>query len=49
MRVDWTEFALRIAEDDFDAAVSWTTGLFAAVDQLKAFPESGRMVPELQA
>lgn len=56
MRVDWTEFALdrvdeialRIAEDDRDAAVRWTVDLFNVVDRLAAFPESGRVVPELE-
>jgi len=56
MTVDWTEFALdRVdeiaahnAEDDRDAAVRWTIGLFETVDRLSEFPESGRMVPELE-
>lgn len=57
MRVDWTDLALdrvdeigrHIAEDNLDAAVRWTTGLFDAADRLSEFPESGRMVPELEA
>ena len=56
MRVDWTDLALdradeiaqHIAEDDREAAVRWTLGLFDAADRLSDFPESGRMVPELE-
>jgi toxin ParE1/3/4 len=56
MTIDWTEFALDrvdeiaayIARDDLDAAVRWTVELFDSVDQLAEFPESGRMVPELE-
>lgn len=56
MRVDWTDLALdradeiaqQIAEDDRDAAVRWTLGLFDAADRLSGFPESGRVVPELE-
>ncbi|MDZ4654950.1 MAG: type II toxin-antitoxin system RelE/ParE family toxin [Coriobacteriia bacterium] len=56
MKVDWTDLALdrvdeigrHIAEDNLDAAVRWTTGLFDAADRLSKFPESGRMVPELE-
>ena len=56
MRTDWTdlalesvdEIALHIAEDDREAAIRWTVELFEAVDHLSDFPESGRMVPELE-
>ena len=56
MRTDWTdlalkrvdEIALHIAEDDREAAIRWTVELFEAVDRLSDFPESGRMVPELE-
>ena len=56
MRVEWTDLALdrvdeiarHIAEDDLEAAVRWTIGIFDAADQLSDFPESGRMVPELE-
>ena len=56
MSTDWTdlalesvdEIALHIAEDDREAAIRWTVELFEAVDRLSDFPESGRMVPELE-
>ena len=56
MRVDWTDLALdradeiaqHIAEDDREAAVRGMVGLFDAADRLSDFPESGRMVPELE-
>jgi len=56
MRTGWTdlalesvdEIALHIAEDDREAAIRWTVELFEAVDHLSDFPESGRMVPELE-
>ena len=56
MRVDWTDLALdradeiaqHIAEDDREAAVRWMVGLFDAAERLSRFPESGRMVPELE-
>ena len=55
MQVIWTdpalervaEIAVYIARDDPDAADRWTLGLFAAVERLVDFPESGCMVPEL--
>ena len=57
MRVGWTELALDrvdeiaryIARDDRGAALLWAATLFAAGDQLSEFPESGRVVPELEA
>jgi plasmid stabilization system protein ParE len=57
MQVVWTdpalervdEVAVYIAQDDPDAATRWTVELFDAVEQLGAFPESGRMVPEVGA
>jgi len=58
MRVEWSETALvrveeiskHIAFDDGDAALTWVVELFDLVDsQLSAFPESGRVVPELGA
>jgi len=56
VRTDWTdlalervdEIALHIAEDDREATIRWTVELFEAVDRLSDFPESGRMVPELE-
>jgi toxin ParE1/3/4 len=56
MRVVWTETSLsrvedisaHIALDDPAAALRWVVGLFDLVDsQVAAFPESGRVVPEL--
>ena len=55
MQVIWTdpalerveEIAVYIAGDDPDAAVRWAVELFAAVERLVDFPESGRVVPEL--
>lgn len=55
MRVVWSplalerveDIALYIAEDKPDAAVKWVDDLFATVERLADFPESGRMVPEV--
>lgn len=56
MRIAWTdraldrveETALHIAADDPAAALRWTNELFAAVERLAEFPQSGRLVPELE-
>lgn len=56
MRVAWTDRALErvqetaryIAADDADAARRWVDELFELVGRLVAFPESGRLVPELE-
>jgi toxin ParE1/3/4 len=56
VRIEWTELALgrvdeialHIAADNRDAAIRWTIGLFDAVDRLAEFPESGRVVTELE-
>ena len=56
MQVVWTdpalervdEIAVYIAQDDPDAAVRWTVELFEVVGRLADFPDSGRMVPELE-
>jgi plasmid stabilization system protein ParE len=56
VRIAWTDLALdrveatalRIAADDPAAALRWTEELFAATERLAEFPESGRLVPELQ-
>jgi plasmid stabilization system protein ParE len=37
-----------LAADHRDAAIRWTIGVFDAVDRLAEFPESGRVVPELE-
>jgi plasmid stabilization system protein ParE len=42
-----TEAAAYIARDKPEAARSWLEGIFNAVDRLEAFPQSGRMVPEI--
>jgi plasmid stabilization system protein ParE len=42
-----TEAAADIARDKPEAARSWLEGIFDAVDRLEAFPQSGRMVPEI--
>lgn len=44
-RVD--DIAQYIAQDDPDAAVRWVVELFDTVERLVAFPESGRIVPEV--
>ena len=55
MRVIWTdpaldrvaEIAVYIAQDDPRAAERWALELFAAVERLTDFPDSGRVVPEV--
>lgn len=55
MRIVWSPLALErvediaqyIAEDKPDAAIEWVDDLFAIVERLADFPESGRMVPEV--
>jgi toxin ParE1/3/4 len=42
-----SEIAEYIAQDDPTAARRWVEALFARVEQLKIFPESGRIVPEI--
>jgi plasmid stabilization system protein ParE len=42
-----TEAAAFIARDDREAAERWALQVFERVEQLAAFPESGRIVPEL--
>ncbi|MNF79531.1 Plasmid stabilization system protein [compost metagenome] len=57
MRIVWSPLALErvediaqyIAEDKPTAAVEWVEGLFATVERLADFPESGRVVPEVGA
>jgi len=56
VRIAWTdlaldrveETALHITADDPAAALRWVTELFAAIEGLVEFPESGRLVPELE-
>ena len=55
MRVIWSplaadrasEIAAYIAQDNIAAAEKWVNTVFAKVERLKAFPESGRIVPEI--
>ena len=55
MKIVWSPLAIErayeaakfIARDKPEAARSWLEGLFDAVDRLEAFPQSGRMVPEI--
>jgi plasmid stabilization system protein ParE len=57
VRIAWTdraldrveETALHIAADDPAAALRWTNELFAAVERLAEFPQSGRLVPEFES
>ena len=41
-----SEIAAYIAQDNADAAENWVNTIFKKVEGLKAFPESGRIVPE---
>ncbi len=43
-----SEIAEYIALDNPVAAEKWVDGIFDSVKQLKQFPNSGRMIPELQ-
>jgi plasmid stabilization system protein ParE len=45
-RLDLREISAYIAEDDPAAAQRFVRSLFAAVERLPVFPESGRIVPE---
>ncbi len=55
MRIVWSPLAIErayeaakyIARDKPEAARSWLEGVFEAVELLEAFPQSGRMVPEI--
>ncbi|HVR41786.1 MAG TPA: type II toxin-antitoxin system RelE/ParE family toxin [Thermoanaerobaculia bacterium] len=55
MRIVWSPLAIKrayeaaayIAGDKPDAALRWLDGLFSVTDRLEAFPESGRVVPEI--
>ncbi|MGK2856867.1 MAG: type II toxin-antitoxin system RelE/ParE family toxin [Thermoanaerobaculia bacterium] len=55
MRLVWSRTAINravaearfIAEDKPGAADRWLEGLFATVDRLEVFPDSGHAVPEL--
>ncbi len=55
MRVFWSTLALErvseeteyIAHDSAEEAEKWIDDIFACVERLEMFPESGRIVPEL--
>ncbi|GMV90224.1 MAG: hypothetical protein AMXMBFR82_00020 [Candidatus Hydrogenedentota bacterium] len=55
MKIAWSPLALErveeiaayIARDNPDAAVRWVEELFDRVEQLNAYPASGRVVPEI--
>ena len=57
MKIVWSPLALArvediaeyIAADNPVAAVDWAERLFSEVERLAAFPESGRVVPEVGA
>jgi len=42
-----SEIAEYIAQDNPAAAEKWIDTIFAKVEQLKSFPESGRILPEV--
>jgi addiction module RelE/StbE family toxin len=56
MRIIWSPFAIEriieiakyITNDNPVAAEKWVNSVFNAVKRLEDFPESGRMVPEIQ-
>jgi len=55
MRIIWSPLALEraaeiaayISRDNPTAAEKWVDTVFSKVEQLKSFPESGRIVPEI--
>ena len=57
MRIIWsplavekaTEIAEYISRDNPTAAKKWIDTVFSKVEQLKSFPESGRIVPEINS
>jgi toxin ParE1/3/4 len=44
-----SEIAEYIAQDNPAAAEKWIDTIFAKVEQLKSFPESGRILPEVNS
>lgn len=42
-----TEITEYIAEDNPDAAIKWVESVFNIIVDLKEYPESGRIVPEI--
>jgi len=55
MKIIWSPLAIErayeiaeyIAQDSITAAENWIDTVFAKVGHLKSFPESGRIVPEI--
>jgi toxin ParE1/3/4 len=55
LKIVWSPLAIErayeearyIAQDKPEAALRWLDGLFESTDRLERFPESGRIVPEL--
>jgi plasmid stabilization system protein ParE len=43
------EIAAYIAQDRPEAALKWLDGLFVSTDRLERFPQSGRIVPEVDS
>jgi toxin ParE1/3/4 len=56
MKIIWSPLAIEraseiaeyIAQDSVSAAENWINTIFDKVEQLKQFPNSGRMVPEIE-
>ena len=42
-----SEIADYIARDNIDASVKWIEDIFNKIERLRKFPESGRVVPEI--
>ena len=57
MRIIWSPLAVEraaeiaeyISRDNPSAAEKWIDTVFSKVEQLKSFPESGRIVPEINS
>ena len=57
MRIIWSPLAVEraaeiaeyISRDNPTAAEKWIDSVFSKVEQLKSFPESGRIVPEINS
>ena len=57
MKIIWSPLAVEraaeiaeyISRDNPTAAKKWVDTVFSKVDQLKSFPESGRIVPEIDS
>lgn len=56
MKIIWSPLAIEraseiaeyIAQDSVSAAENWINAVFEKVEQLKQFPDSGRVVPEIK-